>query len=260
MIKISVVTICYNEVADIATTLKSVASQTYGEIEHVVKDGGSSDGTASIVGQYAREHPNVVYESSKDGGLYNGMNIGLSKCTGDYVIFCNGGDRFASDDVIERMVEKVISDDMPDLVYGNSATEVKGELMVRTAHGPSFIKMGMPAAHESMLYKLEVVRKLSLAYDTSYHIAADYKFTYEFVKAAKTFAYVQMPIVIFFDGGVSTAHQWQGMMECSRVRKEVSDLSLGVRIVVIIMQSCVLCISTFARPLYRFIRLRKFHQ
>ena len=260
VIKISVVTVCYNEVTDIATTLKSVAGQTYCEIEHVVKDGGSDDGTDNIVGQYASEHPNVVFESSKDGGLYNGMNIGLSRCTGDYVIFCNGGDRFASDDVIEKMVERVMSDGMPDLVYGDSASEVKGELMVRTAHGPNFMKMGMPAAHEAMLYKLSLVQKLHLKYDVSYRIGADYKFTYEFVTAAKTFSHLSIPVVIFTEGGVSTAHKWQGMIECSRVRKEVSGLSLCARIGIVLMQGGVLLFSTFAGPLYRFIRLQKSHQ
>ncbi len=257
MLKISVVTICYNEEKEIARTLESVAGQTYRRIEHVVKDGGSTDGTVNIIRQYAKSHLNVIMESSQDGGLYNGMNIGLSKCTGDYVIFCNAGDRFASNDVIEKMVTKAMMDGQPDLVYGDCASETNGELMVRTAHGPRFIKIGMPAAHEAMLYKLSVVRKLDLEYDTDYRIGADYKFTYQFVKAAKSFAYVPIPVVIFTAGGVSTAHQWRGLMECDHVRKEVGGLSLSMRIAIILMQSGVLVFSTFFAPLYRLVRLRK---
>ena len=255
--KISIVTICYNEEANISRTLESVARQTYCEIEHVVKDGGSTDETIGIVRQYASRHSNVVMESSKDGGLYRGMNIALSKCTGDYVIFCNAGDWLASDDVIETMAVKAGSDNFPDLVYGDCANEVNGKLMVRTAHGPGFMKMGMPASHEAMLYKLSLVRKLNLAYDASYRIAADYKFTYEFVKAAKAFAYVPIPVVVFTDGGISTANKWKGLMEASRVRKEVGGLSLIARLSIILLQSGVLMCSTFAGPLYRFIRLRK---
>lgn len=256
-IKVSVVTVCYNEVASISATLQSVAGQTYGEIEHVVQDGGSSDGTVDVVHQYAGNHDNVVMDSAKDGGIYYGMNAGLSKCTGDYVIFCNGGDRFASKDVIAKMVAKANAEGMPDLVYGDCASDVNGQLMVRTAHGPDFMKIGMPAAHEAMLYKLSLLRELNIAYDTSYRITADYKFTYEFVKGAKTFAYVPMPIVVFDDGGVSTTSRWRAMMESSRVRKEIGGLPLLSRVGIILMISGVFLFSTFLGPVYRLIRLRK---
>ena len=257
MLKVSVVTVCYNEVASISATLQSVAGQTYSEIEHVVQDGGSTDGTVGVIQKYASEHPNVIADSTKDGGIYYGMNTGLSKCTGDYVIFCNGGDRFASNDVIAEMVAKANAEGVPDLVYGDCASEVNGQLMVRTAHGPGFMKIGMPAAHEAMLYKLSLLRELNIAYDTSYRITADYKFTYEFVKAAKTFAYVPMPIVVFDDGGVSTTSRWRAMMESSRVRKEVGGLPLLSRVGIILMISGVFLFSTFLGPVYRLIRLRK---
>ena len=257
MLKVSIVTICYNEVENIATTLASVAGQTYRNIEHVIKDGGSIDGTVDVVQQYAKDRSNTIVESSKDGGLYKGMNIGLAKCTGDYVIFLNAGDRFASDDVIANLALRAEVKGLPDLVYGDCASEVNGELMVRTAHGPGFMKMGMPASHEAMLYKLSLIREHNLAYDPSYRIAADYKFTYEFVKAAKSFAYAPMPVVVFSEGGVSTLHKWQGMMEANRARREVGGLSLFLRISIVLMQSGVLLFSAFLGPVYRFLRLHK---
>lgn len=257
MLKISIVTICYNEVANIAKTLASVAAQTYPSIEHIVKDGGSTDGTVKIIRQYANDNPNVIVDSSKDGGLYNGMNMGLSRCTGDYVIFCNAGDRFVSNDVVEKMVLRAEATEMPDLVYGDCEDEINGVLMVRKAHGPGFMKMGMPASHEAMLYKRSLVNAHNLAYDTTYRIAADYKFTYEFVKVAKTFAYVPIPVVVFAEGGVSTANKWQGLMEANRARKEVSGLSLCARLSIILLQSGVLLFSTFLGSVYRSLRLRK---
>lgn len=257
MLKVSVVTVCYNEVANIAKTLASVASQTYPNIEHIIKDGGSTDGTVGVVRDYAQDRSNTIVESSKDGGLYKGMNIGLTKCTGDYVIFLNAGDWFASEDVIESMALQAESEGLPDLVYGDCACEVNGELMVRTAHGPGFVRMGMPASHESILYKLSLIHEYNLAYDPSYRIAADYKFTYEFVKVAKAFAYAPMPVVVFSEGGVSSSHKWQGMMEANRARKEVGGLSFSSRIAIVLMQSGVLLFSTVLCPVYRSIRLRK---
>ena len=257
MIKVSVVTVCYNEAANISATLEMVASQTYGNIEHIIKDGGSTDGTVDVIQQYACNHPNAMVESSRDSGLYYGMNIGLSRCTGDYVIFCNAGDRFASNDVIEKMVLRAETEKFPDLVYGDCASEINGRLMVRTAHGYRFMKIGMPAAHEAMLYKLSLLHGHDILYDTSYRIAADYKFTYEFVNSARSFAYIPYPIIVFAEGGVSTSHKWQGMMEANRVRREVGGLSLFARMSIILMQSSVLLFSTFVGPVYRSIRLRK---
>ena len=117
--------------------------------------------------------------------------------------------------------------------------------------------MGMPASHEAMLYRHSLIKEYNLTYDTSYRIAADYKFTYEFVKASKSFAYVPIPVVVFAEGGVSTANKWQGLMEANRARKEVGGISLLTRITIIIMQSGVLFLSNFVGPIYRRFRLRK---
>jgi len=266
MIKISIVTICYNEAANIEATMQSVVNQTYRNIEYIVKDGGSTDGTVEKIKEFAKIHcpppPQTStfafrWESGKDGGLYKGMNAGLAMCTGDYVLFCNAGDRLVANDVIEKMVAKAEAEGMPDLVYGDCANEVKGELMVRTAHGPGFMCFGMPASHEAMLYKLSLVRQLGLQYDPSHRIAADYKFTYQFVNAAKTFAYVPIPVVVFTEGGISTSNRIQGLLDASRVRKEVSGLSWFSRVMVIVVQCGALFVSTFAGPLYRAIRLKK---
>lgn len=149
--------------------------------------------------------------------------------------------------------------EMPDLVYGDCEDEINGVLMVRKAHGPGFMKMGMPASHEAMLYKRSLINEHNLVYDTTYRIAADYKFTYEFVKVAKTFAYVPVPVVVFAEGGVSTANKWQGLIEANRARKEVSGLSLFARLSIILLQGGVLLFSTFLGSIYRSIRLRKIH-
>lgn len=249
--KISVVTIAYNEVANIEATMKSVLEQTYPDIEHIVQDGGSKDGSVDIIKRF-----DCNWVSERDDGLYDGMNKGLARCTGDYVIFCNAGDSFVSNDVIEKMVRAAEANGMPDLVFGDCASEINGELMVRKAHGPKFMPYGMPAAHESMMYKLALVRKIGLRYDTSYRISADYKFTYEFLNAAKTFARVDAPIIKFSEGGVSTANKWKGLAEACRARKEVSGLPLPKRLFIRLAQTAALLLSIYAAPLYRAIRLR----
>ena len=128
--------------------------------------------------------------------------------------------------------------------------------MVRKAHGPQFVRFGMPASHEAMMYKLSLVRELGLRYDTSYRIAADYKFTYEFLNAAKNFARVDIPVIKFSEGGISTANKWKGLSEACRVRREIGSLSLSHRLFIRLAQSAALILSTYAAPLYRWLRLR----
>lgn len=251
-IKVSIVTVSYNEVQSIERTLNSVSNQTYANVEHIVVDGGSLDGTVNIIKRYE-----CLWSSEKDGGIYFGMNKGLDKCTGDYVIFCNAGDEFTSNDVIERMVAVAYEKKFPDLLFGDCASEVNGKVLIRRAHGPGFVRFGMPAAHEAMMYKLPLIKEHNLHYDTSYRIAADYKFTYEFLNCAKTSARLDFPIVKFFDGGVSTANKWSGLQEACRVRCEVGKLSFLQRLNIWVLQSGALVMSTYAAPVYRVIRMRK---
>ena len=257
--RVSIVTVAFNEVANIGATMSSVLEQSYPDIEYIVQDGGSTDGTVELIEKAGGEsrrsaegRPSFLWKSERDGGIYFGMNNGLARCTGDYVLFCNAGDRLAANDVIEKLVKKAEADGLPDLVYGDCVSEENGELLIHPAHGPGFIRFGMPASHEAMLYKLSLVKALGLRYDTSYRIAADYKFTCQFVSAAKSFAYVQTPVVVFSAGGVSTVNQWRGLMEASRVRKEVG-VPWVTRMTVVAMQCCALLLSRYARPIYKLV-------
>lgn len=260
--KISIVTIVFNEVGNIDKTLESVYRQTYAEIEHIVADGGSTDGTYAKVQAFAEKWRNrsgvFSCASERDGGIYFGMNNGLARCTGDYVIFCNAGDVFADDEVVAKLVSAAESAaELPDLIYGDVASEIDGKVLSRTAHGEKFMPYGMPACHESMMYNIAIIRKLKLRYDTTYRISADYKFTYQFVNASTRFCYVKIVVVVYEEGGVSKVNKWKGLAEACRARKEVGGLSLLRRFFIRMAQTAALLLSTYAGPLYRLIRLRK---
>ena len=106
----SVVTICYNCEHEIEATLLSVLNQTYADVDYVIIDGKSSDGSMLIVNKYRERIATVV--SEPDSGIYNAMNKGLSHCKGDYVIFMNAGDVFASDDVLARLNDIILMQEM----------------------------------------------------------------------------------------------------------------------------------------------------
>jgi glycosyltransferase involved in cell wall biosynthesis len=91
--KISVVTPCFNSIQTIRETIQSVLSQNYPKLEHVVMDGGSSDGTVALL----KEYPHLIWESEKDEGHYHAMNKGILRATGEVVVILNADDCFCPD-------------------------------------------------------------------------------------------------------------------------------------------------------------------
>ena len=106
MIRISVITITYNAARTLQRTLDSVLSQTYSHVEHLIIDGASKDDTLRIAEQYQAASPHeVIIQSEPDKGLYDAMNKGLQRATGDYVVFLNAGDSFYAPDTLACVVK-----------------------------------------------------------------------------------------------------------------------------------------------------------
>lgn len=106
--KVSIVTITFNAARTLQRTLDSVACQTYADIEHLIIDGASKDDTLAIALQYQEQSRHqVVIQSEPDRGLYDAMNKGLQKATGDYLVFLNAGDTLYAPDTIETVVRCV---------------------------------------------------------------------------------------------------------------------------------------------------------
>ena len=102
--KISIITITYNSVKMLNRALESVQSQTYPDIEHIIVDGASTDGTREMIEAYAKKHPNVRWISEPDEGIYNALNKGLQYAHGDYVLFLNSGDWLFENTTLERVL------------------------------------------------------------------------------------------------------------------------------------------------------------
>ena len=116
--KLSIITINYNNADGLRRTLVSVAEQTYRDIEHVIVDAASTDDSVDIIQEYAErvDYP-VSWSSKKDKGVYNGMNIGIQRATGEYIQILNSGDILAVADVTERMI--LALPEGADILYGN---------------------------------------------------------------------------------------------------------------------------------------------
>ena len=103
--KISIITVTYNAEATIGRTMESVAQQTHPDVEHLIIDGASTDRTLDI----ARRYPHAIISSEPDKGLYDAMNKGLKKATGDYLCFLNAGDKLHSKETLAHIAASIPS-------------------------------------------------------------------------------------------------------------------------------------------------------
>lgn len=130
--KLSIITINYNNAEGLRKTLASVASQTYRNIEHIIVDGASTDGSVEVIREYeslnrSSIHPlTAIWSSEPDKGIYNAINKGIRQATGDYIQILNSGDSLASPDVTERMINALStlntqhsSEKATSILYGN---------------------------------------------------------------------------------------------------------------------------------------------
>ncbi len=203
--KLSVITVCRNAAATLGDTICSVAAQKHPDIEHIVIDGDSSDGTPEIV---STADSISKWISEPDCGIYDAMNKGIALATGDVVGFLNADDVFAHDDVCGTVAE-AMSEEKLDACYGDIVF-VSDDLqrIVRyyksNSFSPKKLAYGWMPAHPSLFLK----RRLFEAYgkfETDYEIAADYEMVARlFWKHSIRYRYLPGVSVRMRMGGVST--------------------------------------------------------
>jgi len=209
--KLSIITIVYNNVQDIERTMLSVINQTYSNIEYIVIDGASNDGTLDVINKYNPRIAKLI--SEKDKGIYDAMNKGLNIATGDYVLFMNSGDElFATDTVSEIFTTQADA----DIYYGE--TEIinsKGESMGQRRHkAPEQFtwrgfKLGMSISHQAIYIK----RSLIEPYDDRYQLSADIDWIIRAAKKAKTIVNTRMYVAKYLFGGMSKKKHKQSLIE-----------------------------------------------
>lgn len=197
--KVSIITVSYNVVNTIENTILSVINQTYPNIEYIIIDGGSTDGTVDIIKKYERKIAYWITESDK--GIYDAMNKGIMKATGDWINFMNSGDNLLDETVIEKFVS--LYDKNVDIVYGDTKYNI-------AKIGVSFIQKPKPIesvkldfCHQSTFIKSKLMK--DTLYDTTFKIKSDYKFFLQSYQNNKLFQYIPITIAVFdYDTGVSS--------------------------------------------------------
>ena len=169
--KITIITICRNAVGTIEATMLSVLNQTYPNIEYIIIDGNSTDGTKNIVESYANKL--YCYVSEPDNGIYNAMNKGLQHATGEWVSFMNAGDTFASNDVLNNIFGANEYAENIKVIGGDTKNQFADKTEIHHAEPASIIPYRLPFSHQASF-----VRRQYCTFDEKYHIAADYNLFY----------------------------------------------------------------------------------
>jgi glycosyltransferase len=205
-VKISVITAVYNNENTIEDAIKSVLSQTYSDIEYIVIDGASTDKTLDIVKKYEEKIDTIV--SEKDAGIYDALNKGIQKATGDVVCFLHSDDIYANEDVVKK-VNDLFKEKQVDSVYGDLVYVKKENVdrIVRYWKSGEFehkkLKNGWMPPHPTFFVKREVYEKYG-GFDTNFRIAADYDTVLRFLGVQKiTTTYLPEVLIKMRLGGES---------------------------------------------------------
>jgi glycosyltransferase involved in cell wall biosynthesis len=181
--KVSIVTVAYNAAKTIGDTIASVASQTYGDVEYIVVDGGSTDGTMDIVKQHRDKIAKFVSES--DNGIYDAMNKGLGLATGDIVGFLNADDMYVGRGVIDRVVDAFLEPSVQacygDLVYVDAVdTEAVVRYWKSNEYRSGLFARGWVPAHPTFFARRGVYEKWG-RFDLRFKLAADFEIMARFL-------------------------------------------------------------------------------
>ena len=236
--KVSVVTTTYNDIENLKRILAEVKKQTYPNIEHIIVDGGSTDGTVDLLKELEEKEPGrISWMSEKDNGIYDAINKGICMATGDIVGCCF--DRYADEGVLMRMVE-IMEKEGTDGVHGDLCY-MDGDRIVRKWHqGQGVIRSGWMPGHPTLYLKKEVYDKFGL-YRTDYQISGDYEFMVRILyRKEVTLSYLPEILIYMSHGGTSTnslGAYVESMMEGHRALVEnhvpfawVTDLCRVVRV------------------------------
>jgi glycosyltransferase len=204
--KISIITPTYNSVKTISRTIESVILQSYKEIEYIVIDGGSLDGTQDMV-LVSKNRLDIKFISEKDSGIYDAMNKGVSMATGDIVGILNSDDFYENESVLLDVIQ-AFNDEKIDAVYGN-ISYFSDDLNKVTRYWKAGeykecnLNNGWIIPHPALFLKKSVYDKCGL-FNTDFRVAADYEFILRILKINKiNVKYIPKVLVRMYSGGNS---------------------------------------------------------
>jgi len=214
----SIITVSKNNLAGLRSTAASVEKQTCRDFEWIVVDGGTGGALNTETASFL-EGTEALWTSAPDHGIYDAMNKGIERASGDYLLFLNAGDRLVDNDVLNGLKNTILAQKtVPDFVYGDAHEEEKSKLFHKPARKAHSKSCHMFTHHQAMLYRRAAHN--DLRYNANYKIAADYDFTMRFLQRA-TILQTGRSICVFEAGGASQQNTQLGRDEQFKIRKNL---------------------------------------
>ena len=185
---ISVITVCYNAKSNLEKTILSVLNQTYSNIEYIIIDGGSTDGTIDIIKRY--DDKITYWQSEPDNGIYDAMNKGADMATGEWINYMNAGDCFYSDTTLEDFFSCHISNDI-GVCYGNTL-QIYDFGSGISQPKDFFNNSTMPFIHQSAFVRTKLMRKYR--FNLKFKIVADFDFFFRLRNDKIMFQYIPITV------------------------------------------------------------------
>lgn len=219
---ITCITICKDCKNDFEMTMNSILRQDNESIEVVVIDGGSTDGTTNAISNYhkkfIKENIKFTSLSEPDNGIYDAMNKGIDLASGEWLIFMNAGDRFASDDVINSLYEDFTNKNV-DVLYGDFYIQYsKDEIVERLSNSLEMMNKALITCHQAIFTRAELMKKRKFC--EKYKIIADYEWYLNLYLNKGRFLYVSQFVCVFDGNGISSTREYDVFCECLSIRKE----------------------------------------
>ncbi len=217
---VTIITVCYNEKDTIEATMNSVWIQDYPDLEYIIKDGGSDDGTRELIRgfqeRFERKGISMRFIEGKDHGLYDAMNRAVEEASGDWINFMNSGDRFFNETVLSDIFAGR-SYDGTDLIYGDALEIEFGEYYF-FRKCPELIEQRMPFNHQTVFASKQLLTEYP--FDPRFPICADYHFLLRAYRSGKRFTDSGVITAVISKDGVSTVRLKETYLESIRVRRE----------------------------------------
>lgn len=186
---ITIITVVYNGIQSLENTILSVINQTYPNIEYIIQDGGSVDGTIDIIKKY--ETHITAWISKSDKGIYDAMNKSIINANGEWINFMNSGDSFVDNYVIEKIFEEKIFEEIK-ILYGNVHFVFDDKKLRRDCSPNSQAEMPSYICHQATFIRTSYIKKHP--FDISLKICADFKLVHDYYKSGGLFLYTDVDV------------------------------------------------------------------
>lgn len=218
---VSIITVVYNGVQYIERAIQSVIKQTYPNIEYIIIDGGSTDGTLDIIKKYQTDI--AFWISEKDDGIYYGLNKGIAHTSGDLVGIIHSDDWYEPD-AVEIVVENYLKHPQSDVFYGLLKFWSRDrKLLAIQGYTDDYLIHGM-ISHPTCFVKKNLYEKSGM-FNTDFKIAADYNLMLGFKLKGIKFFFIEKLLANFSEGGASTTHLLKIRLEILKIKRNFGLVS-----------------------------------